>query len=547
MNTVEEIAASLSAEQKQQLEEVAKLMLEIFRTLQRMAYLEDEWIQPGPHNDAINALMPLYQSLDIDPAIIYLYSILPCIDPIAHRRVDFFDGGTFVDFRDKNHVTDGRDPFYTYTEEMKVPPWMTLLSQTGNETKMLFYDAKRHRVGIFNGVCGGISDGLSGDLNIDVGRCISETQENGSTRWYKKARDGAREDIETEEEFRRLQEEWWARRRAESEGQEGEYRYNFEEMMVNESRPAPDVLRDINRWYIELVNVPGAGGSNSGEHWNAEWVVPLYRKHGWPGEDFDREAFLVDHLRANCLERAKYLAEEPLRQVRREPANNRPLQEALMAKVETAKAAGDIDEEWALRWEMWWNEHQYQEQKAWYERTKETAERLCPNGECIKPAELPLWELREVQIQMYDEQRRLRELQSDGPSIRFFRYSTPEREEEIRCQEIKVALLEKAIAASEADVARLCPDKTPFLLDIGSASGVRANFERVTYSIDGARKTQTAIREWMGQLPEGAERARNLAKDLLDKSQQNVNKLSEMRDRSKRQLEKWEKLEVKSD
>ncbi|KAM7212189.1 hypothetical protein V8F06_012441 [Rhypophila decipiens] len=547
MNTVEEIAASLSAEQKQQLEEVATLMLEIFRTLQRMAYLEEEWIQPGPHNDAINAVMPLYQSLDIDPAIIYLYSILPYIDPTAHRRVDFFDGGTFVDFRNESHVRDGRDPFYSYTKETKVQSWMTPLSQTGNETKMVFYDAKRHRVGIFGGICGGVSHGLSGDLNIDVGRCISETREDGSKWWYRKARDGVEVDIETEEEFRRRENQWYAKQRAiwaERAGEGEEFENNLEEMMRNESRPAPDVLRDINRWYIELVNAPGAEGSNSGEYWHAEWVVPLYRKHGWPGEDFDREAFLADNLRAYCLDRAKYLAEGPLRQVPNEPASERPLQEALMAKIETAKAAGDIDGEWALRWDMLWDELHYQDQKAWYERAKETAERLCPNGECIKPSELPLWELREVQTQMYDEQQRLRELQSDGSSVRFFRESTPEREEEIRRHERKVALLEKAIAASEADVARLCPDKTPFPLDIGSASGVRANFERVTNSIEGTRKTQTAIREWMGQLPEGAELAKNLAKDWLDKCQQNVNKLSEMRDRSKRQLEK---LEGKSD
>ena len=61
---------------------------------------------------------------------------------------------------------------------------------------------------------------------------------------------------------------------------------------------ATDVLRDVVRWYHELVVTPGGDVWDAGTAWREETVRALYRKHGWPGEDFDADAFVEDQARA---------------------------------------------------------------------------------------------------------------------------------------------------------------------------------------------------------------------------------------------------------
>ena len=51
-------------------------------------------------------------------------------------------------------------------------------------------------------------------------------------------------------------------------------------------------------------------------------MKPLYRKHGWPGEDFDGDAFLADQADSVVAKRAKDDAEDALRELRRCDALN---------------------------------------------------------------------------------------------------------------------------------------------------------------------------------------------------------------------------------
>ncbi|KAK8096229.1 hypothetical protein PG999_014251 [Apiospora kogelbergensis] len=64
-----------SAETKAQLQRVADLMLEIYQTRAEMRCIDVAAIKPGPHD--LTRLMLHHQSLRLDPAVIYLYSILP--------------------------------------------------------------------------------------------------------------------------------------------------------------------------------------------------------------------------------------------------------------------------------------------------------------------------------------------------------------------------------------------------------------------------------------------------------------------------------------
>ena len=147
---------SVPADVKAQLQEVADGMLQVYRTLVRMRYLEPEWIEEGPH--ALPDDLVAYcrsDAVNLDDAIIHLYSILPYVGPRHIAHVDFFQGSYFADFRHKDHILDGRDPlFLAHADEpahdVILRPWMTPLSLCCNHNSVLIYDAKKHVIGIYD-------------------------------------------------------------------------------------------------------------------------------------------------------------------------------------------------------------------------------------------------------------------------------------------------------------------------------------------------------------------------------------------------------------
>lgn len=113
-------------------------MLEIYRTLVRMRYLDASWICEGPHD--IEALVPTYHSYGLDDAVIYLYSILPYVGTAGATYLDFFQGGEFADFRKEEDVKQGRGPFYEGDEDSQLPPYMTTLSSLlSNHRSVIFW------------------------------------------------------------------------------------------------------------------------------------------------------------------------------------------------------------------------------------------------------------------------------------------------------------------------------------------------------------------------------------------------------------------------
>ena len=292
-STLETLAQSLTAREKARLHEVADLLLQVYHTLARMRYLEPEWIQPGPHD--LDEHMALYSSLDLDRSTIYLYHILPYLDPATRDRLDFFGGGEFIDYRVPSDVEEGRDPTWSDDPAERLRPWMTPLSRSRNHSDVLVYDAKRHAVGIVDLVYGG-----SGDLNLREGVSYTTTCEGGVEKVrYWRTRDGENEECSVEEWEKQLAvwklEAEERRREEDEEGEEEEKDANdWDEM---DARPAPNVLRDIIRWYHELIELPGQG-ENDTLKGDKEVVKLLYHRHGWPGQDFDGEAFVVDRARA---------------------------------------------------------------------------------------------------------------------------------------------------------------------------------------------------------------------------------------------------------
>ncbi|KAL4993241.1 hypothetical protein BDV10DRAFT_198496 [Aspergillus recurvatus] len=123
--------------QKPQLDEVATLMLSIYQSLSEMRYLDPDSIQESPHD--LSSIQLLHQSnnINLDPAILYLYSILPYIGEPSIGVTDFFHGVQ----RAKSFEAEN-GPY--------MRPWMTALSILGNHGSVLIYDAKLHRIWVID-------------------------------------------------------------------------------------------------------------------------------------------------------------------------------------------------------------------------------------------------------------------------------------------------------------------------------------------------------------------------------------------------------------
>ncbi|KAK4233850.1 hypothetical protein C8A03DRAFT_19145 [Achaetomium macrosporum] len=526
IKSLSEISALLSPKQKARLHEVADILLSIIRTLERMRYLQPEWINPGPHN--IDALLPLYHSLHLDPSIIYLYSILPYLE---QPNIDFFQGSSFADFRTEEDVREGRNPMHDGDPAAHMRPWMTPLSMLGNHDSVIIYDAKRHVIGIFDQIYGG-----SSDPNLYEGRVCCRELEDGSKYVFKVVEGGR----EVECEMWELEEQT---RRDEEEAEDG-YEDGYEEeedegVDVDErgeedgngngdeddeddedegvdvaeenywdemdSRPAPNVLRDIIRWYRELYRTPGGGENSAGWEWDSELVTPLYRKHGWPSDNFDGNAFQVDQVRAVARSRAKDEAQQPLAdlQTAKHWLERQLEQEASATPKRLARlaAAKSVHEEWTIRWEIWQVERHTEDLRKKLEKAQEMAERLCPNGQGPNDEDLLLLELKQVQIEL------LRETGSARPS--------------------RAQILLRAYEACLADVERLCPGRPP--LPTGPEIDFEARAEQCTSSIGEYEEEVAKLRDWMDRLPDGAVQAKLLAQAMVEARLDSIGHLTQQR------------------
>ncbi|KAJ6443847.1 cortical patch protein [Purpureocillium lavendulum] len=553
----------LTASQKAQLHEVADLLLDVYRTLVRMRYLDASWIQQGPHD--IDALLPLYRELRLDPAIVYLYSILPYVDPAGAEDVDFFQGGEFADFRKEDDARQGRDPFYSEEDEDALRPWMTPLSMIGNHCSALLYDARKHCIGIFDQMNSG-----SGDHNLRAGSFTAEEQsdeENGDHEEGKEsgAEDSGNEsdegdgrgDDEDQDDRDRDDDESNDEEDEDEEGDQSDEENDSsddsgdsddddddDERWVDEmdSRPAPDVLRDMIRWYKEFTEVPG-GGEHSGPEWSADIITPLYTKHGWPHAHFDGDAFLVDQARAKAAQSAKDTAEEPLHRLNAlrggrsdddddDDDDNGPAMQRRRDKLAAAAAAG-VDEEYVARWELWHAQWMNQRRRLLLREAEGAAERACPAGVCQKPEELVLWELRQLREDSWAEQRTLKECQQEA------KYAEAEGEKEdargleirLRHAERKAETYRRAYEACKADAERECPGRS---LPLGRGVeemglDLDERLKQLDSSIERLGQDIKSINEWMRGVPEGAPTARNLAQTELDRSEQQLESTREQR------------------
>ncbi|KFY41428.1 hypothetical protein V494_03006 [Pseudogymnoascus sp. VKM F-4513 (FW-928)] len=528
---------NLKPHMTKQLHEVADLMLDIYHTLVRMRYLDPSWIIEGPHN--VDSLIPMYQSYDLDASIIYLYSILPYIEVPDGSRMDFFQGGAFADFRQKEDVERSRDPFYSDEEDEAMLPWMTPLSMLGNHRSVIIYSAKYHRIWILDHESGG-----SADHNINEGFLSAEEHERLQEERKKEeeSNGGVSEDEEDEEDEEEEEDE-----EDEEDDEDGEDEDEDDEDEDNSNwdkdsgRPAGKVLRDIVKWYHELIELPG-DGDEAGPVWDKDILLSLYPKHGWPSADFDGDAFQIDQVRAAAVKEIKGDAQEQIYEVHRcnmdvnDDTGYRNRQRAdLLAKE---AAATTDDELWIARWELWkWEQHsEYLIEKL--KMAEEVLHRESPHGQCRNLDELPLWEERQLRMEYWTKLRELKSAQQaeEQPhaselkkGIQFY----------LRQAEEQAAIYQKAYEAARVDAERLFPGRLlPVRLGVEvDGTDYEKSMENLTTLIERLQKSLKPKREWIVQVPNSAQHARQVLQNEIDREEKSLERYERERSEVIRKIE----------
>ncbi|KAL3455518.1 hypothetical protein BJX64DRAFT_297510 [Aspergillus heterothallicus] len=460
--------STLTQSQKTHLDEIATALSTIYTTLAEMRYLDHDSIAQPPHN--LSSLLPLYtDQYALDPALIYLYTTLPYINPPAVTTRDFLHGASFLDLRDPDQLAQSRDPFYANPDSpgdfaaengAYMRPWVTPLSALGNHGSVILYDARLRRIWIID-------------------------QES----WETTDRGIAEEERLTAADDKVL-----------------EASTNRNSYARIASRPALEVLRDINAWYRDLVVLPGGGENSLG--WGEDEEVDLralYRRNGWP-DAFDGEGFEVDLARGRAWVQGRDRADEPLREVEAVERRRGWLRENMARFRAAIEAPKSADQEWVARFELWRSEALWKELLGEEKRAAKIAAVRCPGGVCAQEDELLLWEAEILRQEVkYNEQSILDNRQWADE----FRLSDPERageyELDARVKEKELFILRKAYAASVADAERNRPGnsfKSVSGKDSLDQEDLATSIRKIKAAIPEAEEEIREIEAWRVQVPE---------------------------------------------
>ncbi|KAK4178064.1 hypothetical protein QBC36DRAFT_325710 [Triangularia setosa] len=533
--TVESITASLSPRDIFNANEVSSLLLQIYRTLIRMQYLPAYLLHPGPHD--LTHLFPLFEELQLTPPIIHLYSILPYV---STKDYDFYQGGYYADFRNKNDVEDGRNTMYADDRREQMRPWMTPLSLLCNHMSVLFYDSKRHRIGIFEQCDNWSRDrGLREEDGARVqlayaGHLEKVCEGVDSDESDESAEEGESDDSDGERERKR--------RKKNQKRDDGHPRLGCGSKGPNiyddmPSRPAGDVLRDILREYETLEEVPWVYEHGSGREWPGG-VKELFFKHGWPRPDFDVEAFELDRMRVAAMERVRGDAMEVFKRVDREKRRveegNGPDMLLLRRQIATAETP---DEEWMARYRLWQKEQQIEHAREALKEAEAKRDRRFPNRS--KPADKPedwiLWELRKWRQDIAYEEEAIKYTteQAEMFAAGLLGNNVPSLEDMKNIIEGKkrhLQLLHKALEACKKDAERLCPGMEELPIE-NESSKKFSFFHSRAYAVNGSLKQIEDIKGFMATVPTNCVETLELLQAEMEGCHQSIKRRNEWRDR----------------
>lgn len=576
----------LSAEQRAQLHQVADLMLAIYQTLVDMCYVHPDGIIEGPHD--ITQMSSVWQQHKLDPAIVYLYSIMPYFDTTLADAESFLHGGSFFNHMDPDDVQDGQDPFYASPqgdfddeEGQYMYPWYTPLSKCRERSPVVIYDARGHRIWIVDQIQNISTDlVLCPDWYRDAGSEQgkgSDWGDSGESSWStedesmheeageKEAgedadsqgssevsddRDGVEqnevdalhgdqsEDVDFDEGFEVVDE------LSDSDRREALQLKNQNSLDLFRSRDADAVLQDINRWYRELKALPGQGEDDWGLWVKSEKLRQLYLRNGWPG-DFNRDAFTIDLVRTRCAEKAKYDAKEPKYEAK-EPLRNVECHEEWsplpdrdsVADARRLKKASREDRAWIPRLERCRAAQRRERREKELRFAREKAERLCPGGVCIKDADLPLWKCEMLRVESQSRRESTRRSDDWADCYRAEGDTASIRALEIahRHNVRKTALYERALAASRADAERLCPSGRTFQQATGlkslEGSGALCDVEQIRHLIEHAKGDLDQLKQFALEMPGSAVQSKEMVEQEIEECEGDIEGLRERLRRS---------------
>ncbi|KAK8021756.1 hypothetical protein PG990_006894 [Apiospora arundinis] len=489
---------SPSSETKARLQRVADLMLEIYQTRAEMRYIDAAAIKRGPHD--ITHLLPLYQSLELDPAVIYLYSILPYVDQDEAGKREFYMDGTWFNHLDKAQVRESRDPFCLNSESddddeagpskgAYMRPWYTQLSVLSGCGQVILYDAKEDLIWMFQ---------QGSWQNADPGLPSPSPAEN--------ANDWVDEDDDDE---------------MMTDGEDVPVPLAMSDIPA---RRAADVLRDINTWFrTHQVPFDATPDWADGDRFDPPTRAELYARHGWP-DRFDGDAFEVGLLRRwaagyiqdiyDDLENVLESAQESVDYSRERVAHH----QKRMLKAQTTKAR------WMAQFNVFKASLTLESAELELEHERE---KIARRDKELPADSIPVGEYRLLR-------RRLQKLQSPlgiGKEAVAIDHDTTSRlQAEFRCREREARMLEKAVDAAKAEAERRYPGQDitslasapdPIVADNGWDDAWGRKILAVT------EQQAKTWKDWKATVPENMKEVRRLVDEEIALAERNSEELRE--------------------
>lgn len=392
--------------------------------------------------------------------------------------VDFYDGGEFARFDNGLHVGYGRNPFYAEDEDEMMKPWMTPLSMIGNHETSIIYSARTHSIWIFS---------QSGIGSADPG--LGPHARSSGPADYDA--DSDQDDMDENDRYSNTN-----------------------------CRPAGNVLRDINKWYKRLKELPG-GGQHSPADWDQDLTRPLYIKHGWLTGNFDGHAFQVDRIRSFASREVRKTPKVPLEQLQRlqRTAGNEHDISKLTQQVESATTT---QAEWDARWQLLLQKQLQKSRSIYIRQHMEKIDRLCPGGTTTqREADMPLWETEWLRVALANQQDSLRRhqktmLETEAPD------SIQERALmlQLKYAQHEVEIYQQAYEASMVDMERLCPGKT-FTSTTGWApldikDSPSMELEKLEINQQIMQDELAEFQNFLKQVPEAVPKLRSTVKTSID-------------------------------
>lgn len=343
-----------------QLHEIASLMDSIYTTMADMTFIPHDAIKRGPHYINVSSI-----PCTLDRSVIRLMEILPYVDSSLVQTPDWLYGSHFADYRRSDHLTiRACDPL-----EGNPIGWMDYMTPTTI----------------------GLTEWGTGGWNHDETFIMTyDTETHTIAPWHPEM-DTGRESMEemfgtTLEELPRSS---W----------DNDYRSRY---------AAERILEAIQRRYHTLSWNPWMTSRKEGGFGlDPHKITQLLRENGWP-KTFNSTQFNTAFIRAKHKPSGLGFAEEAKRILKdligKDPTNlshphgtlhshkqHLASQRALLAKATTPDDR--LKQEWHVESATWALEHATAERDA----AQQTIQRFCPDGTCVEPRDLVLWELRALE------------------------------------------------------------------------------------------------------------------------------------------------------